>query len=182
MTGRGPFTGGLPITIRGFSWDQWGSLWELRTAHLAEHGIVLCPDEIPAEPEDTPFGSPEWDFDHIEQVYLHGSGGFWFAWAGDDPVGHVGGQDLGGIVELRRMYVRADHRRHGIGTRLVETLIEHCVAARVTAVELWTAHDGLGQYLYGKCGFGMVSERGAGFEKAIVSEDEQRMRLDLRHS
>jgi hypothetical protein len=37
----------------------------------------------------------EWDYHRIGEVYLRGSGGFWLAWAGDAPVGHVGAQDLG---------------------------------------------------------------------------------------
>ena len=49
-----------PIRIRYFTWDQWVSLNILIYARLAEHGIVLDPDDIPEEPEDTPEGSDEW--------------------------------------------------------------------------------------------------------------------------
>ena len=69
-------------------------------ARLAENGIILDPDDIPPEPEDTSEESPEWDTDHIDPVYLRGSGGFWLAWHATKPVGHVGAQDFSGLIEL----------------------------------------------------------------------------------
>ena len=168
-----------PIRIRYFTWDQWIPLNILMNARLAEDaGIVLDPDDIPEEPEDTPEGSPEWDTDHIDQVYLSGSGGFWLAWHGDKPVGNVGAQDLGGVVELRRMYVLPEYRRQGVGTLLVCTLIRHCRMAGARAIEVWTAFDGPGRHLYRRLGFRQVAGRGPEFEQALQRE-EMRLRLDL---
>ncbi len=168
-----------PTIVRLFTWDQWIPLNRVIYAHLAELGIVLDPENIPKEPVDTPVGSPEWDTDHIDAVYLSGAGGFWLAWRGNEPVGHVGAQDLGGVVELRRMYVRPEYRRHGIGTLLVAALIGHCRESGVSAIELWTDFDGHGQHLYRSLGFQRVAGRGRGFENSIDSDDEMRMRLDL---
>jgi hypothetical protein len=93
------------IMVKSFQWEHWIPLMQLLSSHLAEDGVILEPEEIPEKPEDTPPGSADWDLDHIDQVYLAGSGGFWLAWYGNIPIGHVGAQDLGGVIELRRMYV-----------------------------------------------------------------------------
>jgi GNAT superfamily N-acetyltransferase len=77
------------------------------------------------------------------------------------------------------MYVRAQYRRRGIGTALVKTLVEHCEARSVVAIELWTAKDGPGRSLYTKAGFRAVGTKGPGFENAPDRPDEIRMRLDL---
>jgi GNAT superfamily N-acetyltransferase len=169
-------------------------------AHLAEHGIVVDPQENPPIPsqvsEQIDRSSPEWDLDYIGPVYLRGAGGFWLAWEGDTPVGHVGAQDIGGTdvpvgVELRRLYVRAEYRRRGIGTCLVQALIEHCAARRALccvplAIELWTAREGLGHKLYAKLGFRWTEQPGPEFARVEAEtgyrpgEDEIRMRLDLK--
>jgi GNAT superfamily N-acetyltransferase len=170
------------VTVRHFEWKDWVPLNQLFIAQLAEHGITLDPDDIPQEPEDTDPDSPEWDLDHIDQVYLRGAGGFWLAWCGDTPAGRVGAQDLGGVVELRRMHVVSAYRRRGIGTCLVQAMIDHCAAGGVRAIELWTAKEGPGRFLYGKLGFRPVDEKGPGFEDAMDRPDEMRMRLDLVQS
>jgi GNAT superfamily N-acetyltransferase len=172
-------------TIRPFDWGHWTSLWQLRFAQLAEHGIWLDPEEMPQGPEDVGRDDPEWDYDHMAEVYLRGAGGFWLAWWGDVPAGHVGAQDLGGVVELRRMYVRAEYRRRGIGTRLVQALIEHCASQGVQAIELWTAEEGPGRQLYRRLGFRRTGGPGPGYEQVDAATgrppaaDEIRMRLKL---
>ena len=167
------------IEIRLFTPDQWKFLDILMTTRLCENlGIELDLSQISDEPEDSPEGSPEWDTDHIDQVYLSGAGGFWLAWDVDEPVGNVGAQDLGGVVELRRMYVKPEYRRRGVGTMLVEALIRHCSDRGVKVIEVWTDFDGLGQHLYRKLGFRQVEGRGPGFENAL-KRDEMRLRLEL---
>ena len=81
------------------------------------------------------------------------------------------------------MYVRAEYRRRGIGTRLVQTLINHSASSGVRAVELWTAEEGPGRFLYERLGFRQISIPGEEF--AEVAPDmphkpgEIRLRLDL---
>ena len=153
----------------------------LSIANLAEHGIELDPNDIPDSPQLTDPSEDEhdeWDLEYPELVYQRGSGGFWLAWYEDEPIGRVGAQDLGGVAELRHMFVKPEYRRHEIGTRLVTALIEHCREKDVRAIEMWTAFDGVGQYLYRKCGFRRVSQRGHEFQEAMVL-DEMRFRLDL---
>jgi GNAT superfamily N-acetyltransferase len=174
-----------PISVIPFAWEHWGPLWQIRFAQLAEDGIILGPDAIPRQPADVGRDDPEWDFHHMAEVYLQGAGGFWLAWWGDMPVGYVGAQDLGGVIELRRMYVSADCRRRGIGTRLVQTLIRYCTMKGGRAVELWTADDGPGRLLYERLGFRQCAGPGSGFEHVAVATnyspgpDELRMHLDL---
>ncbi|HZO88610.1 MAG TPA: GNAT family N-acetyltransferase, partial [Chthonomonadaceae bacterium] len=97
----------------------------------------------------------------------------------------VGGQDIGGAVELRRMYVRQDFRRRGIGRDLVKALVAHCGAQGVPVIELWTAREGAGRKLYESIGFQMVANPGEAFAnvEAVTGytpgEDEIRMRLQL---
>jgi GNAT superfamily N-acetyltransferase len=173
-------------------------MWQLVHAHLAEDGIVLDPEDVPPvppqEPEHIDRGGYEWDMEYIGPVYLRGAGGFWLAWYGEVAAGHVGAQDMDSagaqdadsVVELRRMYVRAEYRRQGIGTRLVQTLIAHCTARGARAIELWTARDGLGQKLYAKLGFRRTDGPGPEYERVQAETgyrpgpDEIRMRLDLR--
>ena len=176
------------ILVKAFEWEHWIPLMQLLSSHLAEDGVILDPEEIPEKPEDTPPGSADWDFDHINRVYLIGSGGFWLAWHGNIPIGHVGAQDLGGVIRLRRMYVKAEYRRRGAGTKLVQALIKHCAAKGVKAIELGTGESGPGRFLYEKLGFRRIDRPGTEFENAVdvtgwsPGTDEIRMRLSLAGS
>lgn len=174
-----------PLSIIPYALNQWKPLWQLRFHQLAEHGIILPPEEIPDHPLDVGRDDYEWDYHHIAEVYRSGAGGFWLAWWENDPVGHIGGQDFGGVIELRRMYVLALVRQRGIGTCLVQTLLDHCKTQSIKAVELWTEYGGLGYRLYARMGFKMTAEPGEEFSDLfhrtnfVPGEDEIRMRLDL---
>lgn len=152
------------ISIQQYTPTHWIPMWQLRFAQLAEHGIYLPDDAIPTisgRPENDTY---EWDLNHIDEVYCSGGGGYWLAWLGEEPVGSVGAQDLGGVVELRRMYVKAAYRRQGIGRLLVEVLVAHCQASGMRTVELWTDAGGLGQPFYEQLRFCQVPTPGSGFE------------------
>lgn len=60
---------------------------------------------------------------------------FRMAWYGDDPIGRVGVQDLGGAAELRRMFVKREFRRRGVGTALLRTAIMQCSVGGIRAIE-----------------------------------------------
>lgn len=174
-----------PIIIKPFFWADWRALWKIQLAHLAEHGIVLGPEAIPDGPQTVGRDDHEWDYYELGSVYLQGSGGFWLAWHGNDPIGHIGAQDLGGVIELRRMYVRSEHRRRGVGSLLVRALVDHCAAHGVAVVELWTGADDLGRRLYERHGFRVVERPVSGLEDFIArtgstpGDDEVRMRREL---
>ncbi len=113
------------ITVKHCQREDQNAVEELSNHHLAEQGIIVDSEEEAANQDTDEYES---DLDHIDEVYQSGDGGFWIAWLGDTPVGHLGAQDLGGVLELRRMYVREEFRRGGIGTLLVRSLIEHCTS------------------------------------------------------
>ena len=117
---------------------------------------------------------------------MSGDGGFWIAWLGDTPVGHIGAQDIGGFVELRRMYVREEFRRRGIGTLLVRSLLKHCTSRGIRAIELYTERDGPGRILYKKLGFRETEKPGKEFQERWpkgewwrYASGGIRMRLDI---
>ena len=174
------------IAIKPFAWDDWSALWTIRLAQLAEHGIVLDFTAIPEYPQPGIDDEYEWDSHHMDSVYLCDAGHFWLAWYTEHPVGYVGGQDVGGAIELRRMYVEESYRRLGVGRKLVETLITHNHAQGVQAIELWTAMDGPGWWLYRALGFRKTEGPGIEFQDIMMrtrytpGADEIRMRLDVR--
>jgi ribosomal protein S18 acetylase RimI-like enzyme len=68
------------------------------------------------------------DMDDIHAAYMRFPNHFWVAL---NPPGEVVGmigvqQHDTGVGEIRRLRVRKDHQRRGIGTRLVETAVRHC--------------------------------------------------------
>jgi GNAT superfamily N-acetyltransferase len=172
------------ILIKPFQWQDWNGLWQLRAHQLAEDGIIV--DTLPGPPDfsipcdDIDRSDREVDFDRIDQAYLKARGNFWIAWIGDQPVGHIGAQDKGDYVELRRMYVRIEYRRRGIGTLLVRALIKHCLEHKVGIIELWTAEQGPGRFLYEKHGFRKVEIVGEEFDCTTDGNNQIRMRLALK--
>jgi GNAT superfamily N-acetyltransferase len=173
------------VAIVPFTWDEWSALWAVRRLQLVEEGVPGSAVIIPERPQPGEEGVYEWDFHNIDQVYLRGAGHFWIARYAERPVGYVGGQDLGGAVELRRMYVNASYRRRGIGTALVQALIERSRAHAIPAIELWTEPDGPGRQLYQTLGFRVTDGLGAEFADVIrltretPGDEAIRMRLDL---
>jgi GNAT superfamily N-acetyltransferase len=101
------------------------------------------------------------------------------------PIGYVGAQDIGGAIELRRMYVQAAYRRQGVGTALVRALVTSCATRGAPAIELWTSPEGAGEQLYRTPGFRRVAAPGPEFAdvrartRYPAGADEVRMRLDL---
>lgn len=114
-----------PLVIRPFARTMWHDLWQVRFAQLAEHGIVFD-STIPAPSLHTPDDAHDWDLHQIAQVYQQDKGNFWLAYFDEQPVGSIGAQDSGGMIEVRRLYVQSAYRRRGIGAALVHTLLHHC--------------------------------------------------------
>ena len=83
------------------------------------------------------------DIDDIESAYVRPRGNhFWVAEAGGEVVGMIGVQaheaDCG---EIRRLRVRSDHRRRGIGSALVEAALRFCQEKGYLKIELDTFID-----------------------------------------
>jgi GNAT superfamily N-acetyltransferase len=70
---------------------------------------------------------------------------------GEDPVGYAQLERLGGSAEVTQVYVRADHRGHGMGTALTCAAID----AAGDVDELWIVGDDEGRpkRLYARLGF-----------------------------
>jgi GNAT superfamily N-acetyltransferase len=174
-----------PISIQPYTPPLWHALMELRRYQLAEAGIIVPPEDMSDQPQNVGRDEYEWDYHHIAEIYLSGAGGFWLAWWEDDLAGHIAAQDLGGVIELRNMYVRAEYRRRGIAACLVQTLLDHCKTQPVNAIELWTARNGVGRKLYDRMGFKITSAPGVEFfdlyyrTNFVPGENEIRMRFDL---
>lgn len=68
------------------------------------------------------------DIDDIESAYMRAGNHFWVAETPDGQVvGMIGVQHHdAGAGEIRRLRVRQDMRRKGIGTRLVEVAVKFC--------------------------------------------------------
>jgi ribosomal protein S18 acetylase RimI-like enzyme len=84
------------------------------------------------------------DIDNIEAGYLSSPGNhFWVAETPDEEiVGMIGVQHYEeGVGEIRRLRVRSDMRRRGIGTRLVEHALNFCVENQYLKVTLDTFID-----------------------------------------
>jgi len=175
------------ITIRPFTMREFRAIWRVHLFNLADQGVFLDHTGILDGPDpNTPKEHGEWDIEHPDKVYLRGAGNYWLAWDGDLPIGSVGGQDIGGVIELRRMFVRADYRRRGVATALVRSLIEYSRTHGARAIELWTGPDGPGRWLYETLGFRQTTGLGPEFSlenptlhRYVPSGDDIRMRLDL---
>jgi ribosomal protein S18 acetylase RimI-like enzyme len=83
------------------------------------------------------------DIDDIPGAYLNTGGAFWVAINPEaELVGMIGVQQHEhGEGEIRRLRVRQDHRRRGIGTRLLERAIGYCKDRQYLKVTLDTFID-----------------------------------------
>lgn len=68
------------------------------------------------------------DIDDVQLAYMSNPGShFWVAEADELVVGMIGLQQLdSGVGEIRRLRVRPDYRRRGIGSALLQQALEFC--------------------------------------------------------
>lgn len=82
------------------------------------------------------------DLDDIEMAYLREGNHFWVAEEGPDVIGMVGIQKHEeGVGEIRRLRVRPDCRRRGVGAKLLETALAFCRDREYLKVNLDTYVD-----------------------------------------
>jgi ribosomal protein S18 acetylase RimI-like enzyme len=86
------------------------------------------------------------DIDDIDFAYIRTSGNhFWVAVnKTGEVVGMIGVMHSDGVGEIRRLRVRADHRRRGIGSSLLETAVRFCQERNYlkVALDTFTERDG----------------------------------------
>jgi ribosomal protein S18 acetylase RimI-like enzyme len=83
------------------------------------------------------------DIDDIQGAYLSTGGNFWLAINPEgEVVGMIGVQQHESVEgEIRRLRVRSDSRRRGIGTAMLETAIKFCREKQYLKVTLDTFMD-----------------------------------------
>lgn len=73
------------------------------------------------------------------KTYCRNQGGnFWVAVAKDKIVGCAGYIQKENVVELKRLYVAKDYRRHGLATRLTNKVIFSAMENSARAVDCWS--------------------------------------------
>ncbi len=101
------------------------------------------------------------DLLRIPSVHQRGVGNFWVAEADGEVVGTVGLLDIGGHqAAVRKMFVRSGHRgpTHGVGRRLLDTLVGWCRTHAVRDVYLGTTRTFVAAHrFYEKHGFRPVA-------------------------
>ncbi len=88
--------------------------------------------------------------------YAPPSGRLLLAFVGDEPAGCIAMRSLSdGICEMKRLYLRENARGHGLGNRLIETLISEAKASGYITMRLDTFPPKMGKAvgLYESHGF-----------------------------
>lgn len=116
---------------------------ELIRAHFEAHSEAHDPSEISAI------------IDKLPSPYTPPAGGLWVAWENDEPVGCVALQSLSAdTAEVKRMYVKPEHRRKGIARALVLLVIDEARSRGYSTLRLGTLASMLpAQNLYTGMGF-----------------------------
>jgi putative acetyltransferase len=136
---------------------------------LREYGLYALP------------GSSDIDLTDVEQYYDARGGRFELIEAGGEVVGVVGWRDAGGgVVELKKLYLAAGARGHGVGRRAVERVIEAARAAGARAIVLETATQLTeANALYRRLGFVPVQGEAAASFATLTYQCDLAYRLEL---
>jgi ribosomal protein S18 acetylase RimI-like enzyme len=144
---------GIPATIRPFLPKDQAACIALYTEGLLAGGQIA--------PNDTGY-----DVDHIQDVYMKCPHSHF--WVAESPscqiVGMIGVQHDGdGAAQIRRLRVRGDVQRRGIGTALLETALRFCQAKHYLKVMLDTyVHRESALRLFERFGFRLDRTRNVG--------------------
>ena len=116
---------------------------ELIRDHFEAHSEAHDPSQISAI------------VDKLPSPYVAHGGGLWVAWEGDEAVGCVALQSIADDVgEVKRMYVRPEHRGKGIARALAHHVIEEARSRGYSRLRLGTlASMRPAQNLYMSLGF-----------------------------
>lgn len=116
---------------------------DLIREHFEAHSEAHDPSQIAAV------------IDKLPSPYVPPTGGLWVAWEGEESVGCVALQSLSSDVgEVKRMYVRPEHRGKGIARSLAHLVIDEARARGYSRLRLGTlASMQPAQNLYISLGF-----------------------------
>jgi putative acetyltransferase len=106
--------------------DRDGLIALIESVYAEYEGVIFDREEIP-------------ELEAVAGSFARAGGRFWCAFAGDRLVGCVGFTpvDSDGI-ELKKLYVARDARRHGLGGRLTQRVEDEGRARGAAYVELWS--------------------------------------------
>ena len=105
---------------------SWDVVRQLGRAYQQSIGVDLCFQYFDEELESLP------------GCYAEPEGGYWVAWAGDEPVGMVALRPIDGGCEMKRLYVTDAARGTGLGRRLAERCVAEARTRGYTALWLDT--------------------------------------------
>lgn len=88
-------------------------------------GVIFDLEELP-------------ELEHIATSFARAGGAFWCAFEGERLVGSVGWIPAKDGIELRKLYVARDFRRHGLGDRLARKVEDAARSQGAAFVELWS--------------------------------------------
>lgn len=97
---------------------------------------------------------------NIPNFYQQGNGNFWVALDADKVIGTIAAIDIGNkSLALRKMFVDINYRGCGIGTKLVDTLINWAEKRKISEIYLGTIDKfRLAHKFYEKNGFVRVNK------------------------
>jgi putative acetyltransferase len=78
------------------------------------------------------------ELERIATAFASGGGEFWCAFRSEALVGSVGYVPMGQGLELKKLYVAATERGHGLGARLLSLVEEAARRRGASFVELWS--------------------------------------------
>ena len=111
------------------------------------------------------------DIDNLQEAYFldEGASAFWVASHGDEILGMIGVQKTSdNTAEMRRLRVRSDCRRRGVGTLLMEHATEFCRTRGYLKVTLDVRVDrGPAIAMFEKFGFKLARTREIGEQKLL---------------
>jgi GNAT superfamily N-acetyltransferase len=121
------------------------------------------------------------DLTDLEQHYDARGGCFELIEAGGEVLGVVGWRPAGdGVIELKKLYLAASARGHGLGRRAIERVIAAARAAGARAIVLETATRLTeANALYRRLGFAPVQGAAAASFQTLTDQCDLAYRLDL---
>lgn len=136
---------------------------------LRDYGLYAVPD------------AGDIDLTDLEQHYDARGGCFELIEAGGQVVGVVGWRPAGdGVIELKKLYLAASARGHGLGRRAIERVIAAARAAGARAIVLETATRLTeANALYCRLGFVPVQGAAAASFQTLTDQCDQAYRLEL---
>ena len=159
----------MDIVFRRATRGDSAAAMQLVDRALRDYGLYAVPD------------AGDIDLTDPEQHYDARGGCFELIEAGGEVVGVIGWRPAGdGVIELKKLYLAASARGHGVGRRAVERVVEAARAAGARAIVLETATRLTeANALYRRFGFVPVQGAAAASFQTLTDQCDLAYRLEL---